>query len=253
MKVKPYFRTTLAKPYQGKYYHEAGTSVVMNAEVDTKSIGKFLIMLPDPVSLNLNNAQNAIDRAETILERINKSKKITVFSKILTEEKIQELTKDQILKLDPNANVLRNLNDEKIFEYMQLSMGIVISLITSVESFLNLIIPHDYTVKKSNKVGDDVTLDKLHIVRRFSIEDKIELVGAIKKRENVKQEKFWSSFKVVKNLRDEIIHFKKMDSKIDQMWTPILVSFFDSDFQVFFDDTVKLINYLEPEYLEYED
>lgn len=28
MKVKPYFRTTLAKPYQGKHYHEAGASVV---------------------------------------------------------------------------------------------------------------------------------------------------------------------------------------------------------------------------------
>lgn len=242
----------MAKPYQGKHYHEAGASVIMNAEVNTKSIGKFLMMLPDPVSLNLNNAQNAIDRAETILERINKSKQITVFSKMLTEDNIKGLSEDQIIKLDPNANIVRNLSDDKIFEYMQLSMGIVISLITSVESFLNLIIPHDYTIKRQNKNEEEEIIDKLYIVRRFSIEDKIELVADFKKRKGIKQEKFWSSFKEVKNLRDEIIHFKKMDSKIDQMWTPILVSFFDSDFQIFFDDTVKLINFLEPKYLEYE-
>lgn len=252
MKVKPYFRTTLAKPYQGKHYHEEGTSVVMSAQVNTKSIGNFLMILPDPVSLNLNNAQNAIDRAETIIERINKSKQITVFSKLLNEEKIRGLSQDQILKLDPAANILRNLNDEKIFEYIQLSMGIVVSLITSVESFLNLTIPHDYVVKRQKKDGEEEVLNKMYIVRRFSIEDKIELVSDVKKRVGIKQEKFWSSFKEIKNLRDEIIHFKKMDSKIDQMWTPILVSFFDSDYQLFFDDTVNLINFLEPKYLEYE-
>ena len=252
MKVKPYFRSTLSEPFQGKHYHEAGTTVVLNAEINTKSIGRFIMMLPDPVSLNLNNAQNAIDRAKTLIERINKSKKITVFSSILKEDNIRGLSSAQIEKLDPSATVFRVLSDEKIFEYTQLSMGIVVSLITAIESFLNLIIPSDFTLKRQNKKGEDEILNKEHIVRKFSIEDKITLVSEDKNRTGLKQQKFWETFKQVKDLRDEIIHFKKMDSKIDTIWTPILVSFFDSDLQEFFNDTVNLINFLEPKYLEYE-
>jgi len=252
MKVKPYFRTTLAKPYQGQFFHPAGTSVIMNAEVSTKSVGKFIMMLPDPVSLNLNNAQNFIDKAEMLKEKINRAKQTRVFSKILNENTIQGLSMEQIKNADPEANIVRILNDEKVFEYIQSSMGVVVSLITSVESFLNMIIPHDYTTTRKNRKGEEETLDKEQIVRRFSIEDKIEVVAEVKNRSEIKQQKFWSSFKEVKNLRDEIIHFKRLDKKIDQMWTPIIVAFFDSDLQQYFDDIVELINFLEPKYLEYE-
>jgi len=250
MKIKPYFKSTLAEPYQGKFLHKAGATVVMNTEVHTKSVGNFLVMLPDPVSLNFNNAQNFIDKCEKLKERINNTKSITVFSKKLTEENIKGITTEEIKRLDPEANILRKLDNEKVFEYMQSSMGVVVSLVTGVESFLNLIIPYNYTTIRENKKGEKVTLDKEQIVRKFSLEDKIELVAEIKGKVDTKQQRFWPTFKEVKELRDEIVHFKKMDKKLDQMWNPIIVSFFDSDLQKYFDDIVELVNYLEPKYLE---
>jgi hypothetical protein len=36
MKVKPYFKTTLAKPYQGKFYHEAGKAAAMKKRMFTR-------------------------------------------------------------------------------------------------------------------------------------------------------------------------------------------------------------------------
>lgn len=56
MKIKPYLKTTLAKPYQGKSFHDVGASIVMNMRVSTEFIGDFMVMLPDP----FEEHQNAI-------------------------------------------------------------------------------------------------------------------------------------------------------------------------------------------------
>lgn len=252
MKIKPYFKTTLAKPFQGKHFHDAGASVVMNMEVRTKTLGNFLVMLPDPVSLNLNNAQGAINRCLSLKERIDSVKGFTVFTKVLSEEDIRGLSPEQIKALDPEANILRTLNEEKVFEYIQSSMGLVVSLITAIESFVNLIIPHDHTFDKANSKGEIKILNKEEIVKRCTIEDKLEIVAKVKEKLDLKQQPFWKSFKEIKDLRDEIIHFKKMDNKIDQMWNPIIIYLFDSDLQKLLEDTVALINFLHPTYLEVE-
>lgn len=250
MRIKPYFKTELAEPYQGKHFHDVGASVIMNMEVKTKTLGNFLVMLPDPVSLNLNNAQGAINKSESLKERINSAKQFTVFSKTLTESEISGLKPEEIKALDPEANILRSLNEEKVFEYIQTSMGLVVSLITAIESFVNLIIPHDYTFDKINSTGEVKTLNKEEIIRKCSIEDKLEIVTKVKGKMDLKQQAYWKTFKEIKDLRDEIIHFKKMGNKIDEMWNPIVIYLFDSELQKLLSDTVALISYLHPTYLE---
>lgn len=251
MKIKPYFKTTLSEPYQGKYYHETGASVVMNMLVNTKSIGDFLVIIPDPVSLNFNNAQNFIDKCEALKKTINKSKKSMIFSDVFKDESsLVGLAIEKIKEIDPNVKIYRDLDSNKVFEYMQSSMGVFISLVTAVESFLNMIIPYDYIIEKENKNGEKQIFDKDQIVRQFSIEDKIELVVNIKRKSDIKQQKFWQSFKEIKKIRNEVIHFKKTEKKIDELWSPIIVSFFDLDLYKVFDDTVELINFIEPSYLE---
>ena len=224
----------------------------MNTEVRTKSIGDFILMLPDPVSLNLNNAQGFIDKCSKLKERINKAKQITVMNTVLTEKNIQGRTDLEIKRLDPAADIFRVLDDDKVFEYIQSGMGVVVSLITAVESFVNLTIPADYSFERKNQKGESEILDKAKIVRKLSIEDKLEIVATVKQKLNLKQQAFWSSFKIVKDLRDDIIHFKKMDNNINQMWRPIIESFFDSDLQKFFNDIVSMITFLHPDYLEIE-
>lgn len=80
-------------------------------------------------------------------------------------------------------------------------------------------------------------------VRSKTLGDFIVMLATVKGKDNLKQQKFWNAFKTIKDLRDDIIHFKKMDNKIDEMWTPIVISFLDSDLQVFFDETVSLISF----------
>ena len=251
MKIKPYFKSTLAEPFRGKHLHTVGAEVVMNMVVKSKTIGDFIIMLPDPVSLNLNNAQGFINKCEKLKERVNKAKQYTVMSKVLSENQIQNNNIEEIRRLDPNAEVFRVLDNDKVFEYIQSSIGVVVSLITAVESFVNLIIPHDYLLERLNK-GVIETLDKATMVRKLSISEKLELVAKIKNKEDLKQQKFWTTFKEIKSLRDQIIHFKKMDNNINEMWSPIVVSFLDSDLQEFFNDTVSMISFLHPDYLGIE-
>ncbi|MFM2384026.1 MAG: hypothetical protein RIQ72_598 [Candidatus Parcubacteria bacterium] len=252
MKIKPYFKTELAKPYQGKFLHEAGTSVIMNMLVKTKSVGDFMVMLPDPVSLNLNNAQNFIDKCEKLRERINHAKEIQVFSKKLTEQEIKASSPGRIKELDPEADIFRLLDQDKVFDYIQTSTGMVVSLVTAIESFVNLIIPHDYIHERVNRKGNKETLDKVKLVRKCSIEEKLEIIASIKNKSNIKVQGFWESFTQIKDLRNDIIHFKKMDDKIDQMWSPIVVFLFDSNLQKLFDNIVELIQYLHPDYLSIE-
>ncbi|MCX6797670.1 MAG: hypothetical protein NTX66_00400 [Candidatus Falkowbacteria bacterium] len=249
MKIKPYFRTKLSEPFQGKYYHEAGASVALTSAIETKSLGKFMVIIPDPVSLNFNNAVNFIERSKQIKQEIDNNKKMTVFSGKLNEKDIKGLNLNQIKELDKDADIFRDLENDKIFDYIQTTMGVVVSLVTAVESFLNMIIPFDYTVEITRQ-GEKKIIEKNEIVRRFSIEDKIELVEKCKGKTGIKQQKFWNSFKIVKELRDNIIHFKKTDSNLNQLWSPIIVLLFDIDFDKTFVDFVDLVNYLEPAYLE---
>jgi hypothetical protein len=117
---------------------------------------------------------------------------------------------------------------------------------------VNLMILHDYTFERINRKDEKETLDKQQIVRKFSIEDKLEIVAIIKTKTDLKQQSFRNSFKTVKDLRDDIIYFKKMDNNINQMWRPIIESFFDSDLQGFLNDIVSMIGYLNPQYLTVE-
>jgi hypothetical protein len=250
MKIHPYFKTTLATPFQGKHFHDVGTEVVMNMEVRSQTIGDFIMMLPDPVSLNLNNAKGLVDKSIKIKERINKAKEFTVFSKILTEKDIQNKNKEQIKEIDPDATYFRNLDSDKVFEYVQSSMGVVIFLVTAAESFANLAIPEDYKHERITKKGEKELWDKQQIVRKMSITNKLELISIIKDKSNLKEQRFWNTYEKVKELRDDIIHFKKMDNKIDEMWSSIITILLDSNLEEFYNDFVALIDFFRPGFLE---
>ncbi|MDB4940246.1 MAG: hypothetical protein JWO40_671 [Candidatus Doudnabacteria bacterium] len=250
MKINPYFRTTLAKPFQGKFLHEAGAEVILNIPINSKTIGNFIIMLPDPVSLNLNNAQAFIDKWVKLKERINKSKNFTVYSSALSEDDISGKSQEQIKHLDPNANFYRTLDEEKVFECIQSSIGVVISLITAMEAFVNVVIPHDYILQRTNKRSEKENLNKDSIVKKLSISEKIILIADIKGKADLKEQVFWSTFHEVKKLRNDIIHFKKTDANINNMWAPIIIGFLDSDLQKFFDHFVIMIDYLHSGYLD---
>jgi hemerythrin superfamily protein len=84
----------------------------------------------------------------------------------------------------------------------------------------------------------------------MSLTDKLELMSKIKEKPDLKEQGFWQNYEKVKELRDNIIHFKKPDSKLDEMWSPILTDLLDSNLQEFYDDFVALVVFFRPGFLE---
>lgn len=252
MKILAYIRSTLAEPFQGKQLYEKGASVVISNKVVTKTLGTFMLIPPDPVSLSLNDAQNFIDRTLKLKERIVKTKEVTIFPKKYKTEELEALNLKnvyEVLKIDPEAEVIRQVNPEKIYSFIQSGANTMISLMTAVESFANVMIPKDHKEKVFKK-GAEVELDKNGIVRWCSTVEKLEILGRIHNKADFKSKSHWQSFLDIKKLRDDFIHFKQAHAHIDSIWNPMVVGLVDSDLQKFYNDTVTLIKYFRSEYFD---
>ncbi len=254
MRIRAYLRTKLAKPYHGKHYHAAGTEVVFNSRVQTKSLGDFLITPPDPVSFSLNNAENLINSAILIKEELSKSEDKIVYPKKYSLEQLHKIhitTPEQILSIDPSSDVVRNFDSGKIYQFMQNGADSTTALVASVEAFVNIVLPFDYTETIFNKkTGRSEVLTKDQIVRKFSIEQKLESLANASNLKDFKKENFWATFKEIKRIRNLFIHFKKLDTKIDSLWGPIIIGLIDADLQKFFEDIVSLIKYFRPNHFD---
>ena len=159
-------------------------------------------------------------------------------------------TQAEILALDPETNFLRHFDQDKLYEFIQCGMDAMTALIASVESFVNAVLPHDYTVSSKDKNGNAAVLSKDDIVRKFRIEEKIELLGELSKKTDFKQQTFWLSFKMVKKIRDDLIHFKNTGKKFNEIWDSILIALIDTDLEKASDDFVELIKYFRPAYFD---
>lgn len=253
MKILAYIRMKLAKPFQGEHLHAAGSSVVISSKVVTKTLGAFSLIPPDPVSLSLNDAQNFIDKALKLKERIVLKKgNATVTSQKYTPEELRALgvkSVDDVLKIDPEAEVVQQIDTDKMYSFIQAGADAMTSLITAVESFANVMIPRDHTEKFIRR-KIEIEYDKDQMVRYLRIEDKLEIIGRILSKTDFKGKSYWESFLNIKKLRDDFIHFKQAHAHINEIWNVLVVGLIDSDLQKFYDDTVALIKYLRPEYFD---
>ncbi len=250
IRIRAYLRTKLAQPY-GK--HKAGAEVAFNSNHKTKTLGEVMIISPDPVSLNLHNAQKHITESVKLKNELLQEKGFTTFSKKYTPEQLTALgvkNKDEILAVDPDAKFLTHFDQDKLYEFIQHGIDATTALITSVESFVNVVMPYDYIVSHTDKDGKVKVLNKDDIVRQYSIKDKIKLLGKLSGKSDYSQKSFWSSFELVKKVRDDLIHFKQAGKKFPEIWDSILVTLVDTDFEKASDDFVELIKYFRPEYFD---
>jgi len=254
MKILAYLRFKLAEPFQGEHLHEKGAAVVLNSKVVTKTLGIFLLIPPDPVSLSLNDAKNFIDKTLKLKERLSHSisNVATVESKKYTPEQIRVLglkSVEDILRVDPEAEVIRTIDTEKMYSFIQASADAMTSLMTAVESFANVMIPRDHKEKIiRNKI--EIELDKDGIVRKLGVENKLDILGRLLGKTDFKSHAHWQSFLDVKDIRDNFIHFKQAHAHINSIWNPMVVSLIDSDLEKFYNDIILLIKYLKPEYFD---
>ena len=103
----------------------------------------------------------------------------------------------------------------------------LIFIYTAVEAFSNIAIPPDYEIERINHKKVKEIWGKENIERWKSTSEKIgDILPDIFKIENPKNEKFWSNFKKLEEIRNDIIHQKTIKNNTD-VYSEYFNYFFD--------------------------
>ncbi|MCW3117386.1 MAG: hypothetical protein JWM28_1468 [Chitinophagaceae bacterium] len=176
---------------------ETGSMVIQ--EMDEISFPKnpFEFFAPNNVALLLSVSEKYADTAKILY----KSK---IDPKIINHS-------TQAAKMDKKKFLQQN--SSLAADYIeQIQIAIVFSF-TAIEAFINLSIPEDYKyeVQVKNK-GITEIYNKEAIERWVPLTDKISnILTVIYKTKKIESEKFWSNFKTLEKMRNNIIHQKSID------------------------------------------
>jgi ribosomal protein L22 len=250
MKIQPIFESNLAEDFKSTWetFHPKGATVTLSMPIETKKFDKFLMIIPDPVILNLDLAEKMIYEASVLEKQISSSKEKTVFSHLNNSK---DATAENSIKNDPNAEIYRKYDELDLYNYLQASMSVIISSITAVETFVNILIPADYVHTKRHFFFFKKAYPKAKIERYFTLFDKIELLCNLRNKSDIKQQNFWQFFKKAKGLRDEVVHLKssKLNLSLVTVYNPIFVELFNLDLQRTFNSIKEMIDFLSPGYI----
>lgn len=149
---------------------------------------KIIYFTPNSIALSLNLMKKSYKRSKELL-------------KILLNNKESET-----IKLGENDK--KTLYD--FFE--EVTTSIIFSYI-SVESFANAAIPEDFIYERINDKRIKESLNKENIERWLSTSQKIsEILPIILNTKEIKKEDFWTRFKELEKIRNEIVHQKTVEN-----------------------------------------
>lgn len=101
------------------------------------------------------------------------------------------------------------------FDYIERVMESIVMAFTALEAFVNEVIPDDYeysTHRRSEVILE--VMDKNQIERWLSLDEKLtDILPEILSISSPKGKRCWNGFKMLKKIRDRIIHMKKADRK----------------------------------------
>jgi|GEM_PF-2222990 len=251
MKIKPIFTTTVAKDVynkDGSFWLPKGSGMAYSSSFSTKKFGDFSIIAPNPVHLFIANVDYLINEIIKVSIDINKNNEIVVFSKLV--DGVTEYTTDDLLRLDPEAKKIRKLEEEKLYKYLFLVVSCLVSMIATVEAFVNQELPKDHSLTKTDKNGKKKSFTKEEIEVRIRLEEKIQELANVLAKKGYKQQLFWNNFKAVKKLRDKIVHLKTHGSDMVNRNDKLFGELFDLDLVKSREAIVSLLNYFIPMYIE---
>jgi len=103
------------------------------------------------------------------------------------------------------------INHSKLFDYFELFTTHVVFSFTALEAFANEAIPEEFEYKIEKK-GETTLLKKPDIERSVNLDEKLysvlpQALGVA----TPKGKKLWQQYKLLKSMRDRIIHLKSVD------------------------------------------
>ncbi|XDD52969.1 hypothetical protein AB3N62_10795 [Leptospira sp. WS4.C2] len=170
---------------------------------------------PNNISISLSIMKKCLSSARELHKKILRSS---------TNQKI-EIT--EMLKPD-FYNYFEQIQTSIIFSYI------------AIEAFSNAAIPDIFLFEKVNEKGIKETWNKENIERWMSTSEKVSnILPTILKTSDIRNENFWSNFKDLEKLRNDIIHQKTIEkgNKLDvelfhQMLNPNVINKITSSIKV---------------------
>lgn len=243
MKIKPLLETTLAEDVpagpQGQPSHKKGATVVFSSLIKTKKFGSLAIVTPNPVFCYLNKAENLIQSINQQSEDIKKS--------------MQNWAMFSAIDKNP-SEFIKSANKDSFNNFVENSSLIPILLFSSVEAFINQVIPESFIYLKSKKkiffIKRVIKLNKSDIVRQIGTEEKLCKILKQIFNKDIKNEPLWDEFRKLKILRDEIIHLKQRSNQYLNSYNHIFISLIDADYMRFFENVKSTIEFFKPDFFK---
>lgn len=170
-----------------------------------------------------NNWVLESDKLETMIDRPND---VAIYSSIALSnlEIAKEFHKKEVVPRQQSGFGSKTLKKPKISEYYDYFETVITAVIfayTSIEAFANICIPQKYTYSYTDKNGEGVTKNKEEIERTATLREKLkiilpEIIGC----KSPTNQKWWTKFTELENLRNEIIHSK--ESKSEDRYSKLL-------------------------------
>lgn len=133
---------------------------------------------------------------------LNAAEKQTALARNIYTKNIQP-----ILKLQEDVT-LTDIQSAQLFSYIEYMQIAVITLYTAIESLVNTLIPQDYLYHEE-KNGGSLLMDKSYIERNKSTDFKLsKILPEALKIKSPKTSIHWPNFKMLEDIRNNIIHLK---------------------------------------------
>lgn len=149
-----------------------------------------------------------------------------------------ELKKEIAKKAGNNRDTFFDEEVKLAYDYLEETQKSVIFGYKAVESFCNASIPEDYIYQKTNNKGVIEQYGKEQIERWINTSEKVSaILPTILNQDSPTTEKFWSDFKNLERIRNEIVH-SKSSSSID-----ILSELFSNKIEDYITSSLKLLEF----------
>jgi len=174
------------------------------------------------------------------------------FSQAIEHYNLSEVTKKQFDK-----NVIKTYNPNKLSEmfeipdelynsYLSQKISALTSLMMTVETFLNFLIPENFRLEED-------TVTKYEIERKYSIKQKItKIIPQIIKINNLESYKErYNKILIINDLRNDFIHLKtKKDNRNMDTFVEVFERLVNFNLEEKIYDVKDFVNYLNPDYIE---
>ncbi|MCQ2987950.1 hypothetical protein NLO72_01695 [Pseudomonas tremae] len=138
---------------------------------------------------------------------------VSLFANIANKERQQAKNiHSSLIMRDVKDKRFIDIRDEdvkRLYNYLEHIQTSILTIYTAVESFANIAIPNEHVYTFKNSKGIVESYDKAAIERWLKTSEKIaDLLPSILSSEPPKGQPFWSRFKELESIRNDIVHQK---------------------------------------------